>query len=159
LNKADLDIDNKTIKKQLNDAVNRFEDDARIKQESLIACLNGFCLKDLLQAKAIAAIEKAKPKGTGKVAAIDNEKVPHPELFNQLRAWRMAKATELGVPAFHIFSQKTLYEMVNYLPVDKKSLLRINGIGEKKIAQLGSEITEIIREYCEEKGIDMTIKL
>ena len=153
LNKADLDIDNKTVKKQLNDAVNRFEDDARIKRESLITCLNGFCLKDLLQAKAVAAIEKAKPKETRKVATVDNENIPHPELFSQLRAWRMAKATELGVPAFGIFSQKALYEMVNYLPVDKKSLLKINGIGEKKITQFGSEIVEIIREYCGEKGI------
>jgi len=153
LNKADLDIDNKTVKKQLNDAVNRFESDARIKQASLLACLNGFYLKDLLQAKAVASIEKAKSKETRKEVIMDNENIPHQALFNQLRSWRMAKATELGVPAFQIFSQKALYEMVNYLPADKKSLLKINGIGEKKVAQFGSEIMEIIREYCEENGI------
>jgi len=153
LNKADLDIDNKTVKKQLNDAVNRFENDAQIKRASLIACLNGFCLKDLLQARAVAAIEKAKPKESQKIATIDSENIPHPDLFNQLRSWRMAKATELGLPAYGVFSQKTLYELVNYLPVNKKSLLKINGIGQKKINQFGSDIIEIIREYCEEKGL------
>jgi hypothetical protein len=154
LPKADLDIDNKTIKKQLNDAVSRFESDARIKRESLIACLDGFCMKELLQAKAIAAIEKARPKETRKEVTVNNENIPNQALFNLLRSWRLEKATELGVPAFGIFSQKALYEMVNYLPTDKKSLLKINGIGQKKIAQFGVEIIEMIREYCEENGID-----
>ena len=153
LDKADLDIDNKTVKKQLNDAVNRFENDARIKRESLMACLNGFCLKELLQAKAVAAIEKAKPKKAREVVTMDDENIPHPELFNLLRSWRMAKATELGLPAFSVFSQKALYEMVNYLPINKKSLLKITGIGEKKTTQFGSEIIEVIQEYCEEKRI------
>ncbi|MDR1631283.1 MAG: HRDC domain-containing protein [Dysgonamonadaceae bacterium] len=165
LPKADLDIDNKTVKKQLKDAVKRFENDAQIKYESLKACLNGFCLKDLLQAKATAAIEKAKPKETVKketdnketapTVVLDNENISHPVLFNQLRLWRMARATELTVPAYVIFSQKALYELVHFLPTDKKSLLKINGIGEKKITQFGQEIIEIIQEYCEEKGIKL----
>ncbi|GHT61155.1 helicase [Bacteroidia bacterium] len=153
LSKADLDIDNKAVKKQLSDAVKRFEDDARIKYESLIACLNGFCLKDLLQAKAVAAIEKAKPKEIRKPVDMDNENIPNLVLFNRLRTWRMAKATELGVPAYGVFTQVSLYEIVNYLPADKKSLLKINGIGQKKIDRFGLEMIEIIREYCEENGI------
>ncbi|MDR2691165.1 MAG: HRDC domain-containing protein [Dysgonamonadaceae bacterium] len=159
LPEADLDIDNKAVKKQLTDAVKRFEDDARIKYESLKACLNGFCLKSLLQARATAAIEKAKPreslkKNTENHAVPDSETISHPVLFNRLRSWRMEKATELSVPAYNIFSQKSLYELAHFLPTDKKSLLNINGIGEKKIAQFGQEMIEIIREYCGEKGIE-----
>ncbi|MDR2622172.1 MAG: HRDC domain-containing protein [Dysgonamonadaceae bacterium] len=151
LSKADLDIDNKAVKKQLTDAVNRFEDDAKIKFESLTACLNGFCLTELLQARAIAAIEKTKAKEARKVVTTDNENIPNPELFNQLRAWRAERAIELGVPAYGVFSQKALYEMVTYLPTNKKSLLEINGIGQKKIAQFGSEIIEIIKDYHGER--------
>ncbi|MDR1526045.1 MAG: AAA family ATPase [Dysgonamonadaceae bacterium] len=153
LPKADLDIDNKAVKKQLNDAVNRLETDVRIKYESLVACLSGFRITDLLKAKAEAAIEKEKPKETRKVAPVTTENVPHPALFNQLRSWRMAKAVEMNVPAFGVFSQKALYELANYLPVDGKSLQKINGIGPKKFHQFGAEIIEIIREYCEEQGI------
>ncbi|MDR0732711.1 MAG: HRDC domain-containing protein [Dysgonamonadaceae bacterium] len=158
LPKADLDIDNRTVKKQLIDAVKRLEEDARIKYESLKSCLNGFCLTDLLQAKATASIEKAKPKETVKKetaasVVLDNENISHPELFVRLRLWRKAQATELGLPAYGVFSQKTLYELVHYLPTDKKSLLKINGIGEKKIVRFGQEIIEIIGEYCEEKGL------
>jgi hypothetical protein len=149
LSKADLDMDNKAVKKQLNEAVSRFESDARIRRESLIACLDGFCLRDLLQAKAVAAINKTKPKETNKPVVIYNENIPHQALFNQLRSWRMEKATELGVPAFGVFSQKALYEMVHYLPTDQKSILKINGIGQKKMTQFGAEIIEIIRAYSE----------
>lgn len=154
LPKADLDIDNKTIKKQLNDAVNRLEDDAKIKHESLMACLNGFCLKDLLQAKAVAAIEKAKSKEVRKVVTTSNENISHPALFSQLRTWRTKRAAELGVPAYGVFSQKALYEMITYLPVDKKSLLEINGIGQKKISQFGPEIIEIIQEYTRTQDVE-----
>jgi hypothetical protein len=154
ISKADLDIDNKAVKKQLNDAVNRLEDDARIKYESLCACLSGFRLTDLLKARAEAAIEKEKPKENRKVAPVmDNSEIAHPALFARLRSWRMAKAVEMNVPAFGIFTQKTLYELINYLPADEKSLRKINGIGAKKFLQFGTEIMEIIREYCEEKDI------
>jgi superfamily II DNA helicase RecQ len=78
---------------------------------------------------------------------MDNENIPHPALFNQLRSWRMEKATELGVPAYGVFSQISLYEMVHYLPTNPKSLLEISGIGQKKITQFGTEIIEMIRAY------------
>jgi superfamily II DNA helicase RecQ len=65
----------------------------------------------------------------------------------------MAKSTELNLPAYGVFSQKALYELVNYLPVDGKSLTQINGIGPKKHKQFGAEIIEIIRDYCEENEI------
>lgn len=159
LPKADIDIDNKAVKKQLADAVKRLKNDAQIKYETLKACLNGFCLKDLLQSQATAAIEKANPKEsvkkeTEKTAVLNNENISHPVLFNRLRSWRRARAVELTVPAYSVFSQKSLYELVHFLPTDKKSLLKINGIGEKKIAQFGQEMIEIIREYCKEQGIE-----
>ncbi|MDR2843510.1 MAG: AAA family ATPase [Candidatus Symbiothrix sp.] len=154
LSKADLDIDNKAVKKQLNDAVNRLEEDARIKYESLKACSSGFRLMDLLQAKAIASIEKTKPKEARKFSALENEEIVHPILFNRLRTWRTVKSVEMNVPAYGIFSQKALYELVNYLPVEGKTLAQINGIGPKKLQQFGAEIIEIIQEYCNEQKIE-----
>ncbi|GHU67339.1 helicase [Bacteroidia bacterium] len=150
---VDSDIDNKTIKKQLNDGINRLDEDACIKIHCLQACSQGFRLIPFLQAKAVAAIEKEKPKETRKPLAIDSENIEHPELFNRLRSWRTSQANELNVPAYGVFSQRALYELIHYLPDDKKSLLKINGIGEKKYQQFGMEILTIIREYCEEKNL------
>ncbi|MDR0547269.1 MAG: AAA family ATPase [Dysgonamonadaceae bacterium] len=154
---VDSDIDNKVVKKQLNEALNRLEEDARIKTHCLQACTSGFRLIPFLQAKAVAAIEKEKPKEIRKPVSIDAENIEHPELFNRLRSWRTSQANELNVPAYGVFSQRTLYELVHYLPNDKKSLLKINGIGEKKYLQFGTDILAIIREYCEEKNLSNLI--
>jgi GTPase SAR1 family protein len=154
LSKINLDIDNKTVKKQLSEAVGRLDDDVQIKYESLSACLSGFQLASLLQAKAVGAIQKEKPKENSKFSPLNNEDIKHPLLFNLLRSWRMAKSDELNVPAYGVFTQKALYELVNYLPVDGKSLRQINGIGPKKHKQFGAEIIEIIRDYCEKHKIE-----
>jgi GTPase SAR1 family protein len=147
LSKADLDIDNKAVRKQLTDAVDRLELDSRIKHGSLLSCLSGFQVGNLLRARAEAAIEKTKPKEPRRTAPVTIESTPHPILFDQLRAWRKEKAIEMNVPVFGVFSQKTLYELAEYLPIDGRSLQKINGIGPKKISQFGAEIIEIIQEY------------
>ena len=151
VSKADLDIDSKAVKKQLHDAVNRLETDARIKYESLIACLSGFRLSSLLKAKAEAAIEKEKPKESRPPDPVTGEDMAHPVLFNRLRAWRMEKSAEMNVPPYAVFSQRALYEMVHYLPMNRKDLLKINGIGQKKLTQFGEDIMNIIQTYCEKK--------
>ncbi|MDR1602164.1 MAG: AAA family ATPase [Tannerella sp.] len=153
--RADLDIDNRAVKKQLHDAVNRLENDARIKYESLRACLHGFNLPDFLHARAVAAIQREKPaKERNKFSPADGDTVAHPVLFERLRSWRMTKAAELNIPPFGIFSQKALYELARYLPMDSKALLLVNGIGAKKVEQFGAGIIEIIRTYCEENGLE-----
>ena len=149
ISKADLDIDNKAVKKQLNDAVNRLEEDARIQYESLVACRSGFRLNDLLKAKAEASIEKQRPKESRNPVPVADENMAHPVLFNRLRSWRMNKSAEMSVPPYAVFSQKALYEMVHYLPINRKDFLKINGIGQKKLEQFGEEIMEMIRKYCD----------
>jgi hypothetical protein len=153
LPKADTDIDNKVIRKQLNEAVNRLEDDARMKYDCLKACLSGFHLTEYLHAKALAAIEKEMPKKQHTFSVESVSEIPYPKLFERLRLWRSAKATEMNVPPYVIFSQKALYGLTQYLPTDRKSLLLINGIGQAKVEQYGADIIRIIREYCTETGI------
>ncbi|MDR0758394.1 MAG: HRDC domain-containing protein [Tannerella sp.] len=102
----------------------------------------------------MAAIQKEKPKEIRKFSAVDSETIAHPVLFDRLRAWRMAKASELNVPPYGIFSQKALYELVHYLPMDNRSLQQINGIGAKKVEHFGAGIIEIVSTYCQENGIE-----
>jgi len=152
--RADTDIDNKTVRKQFNDAINRLESDALMKYESLCACLSGFVLSDYLHARALAAIEKEKPKKQRQAVAAEAITDAHPVLFERLRAWRHEQAQARNVPAYIIFSQKALYELINELPYDKKSLLKINGIGKAKAEQFGDKILEIIREYCDNNKME-----
>jgi hypothetical protein len=148
-----MDIENKAVGKQFGDAVKRLEGDARLKYECLCAALSGFNLSALLKARAETLIEKEKPKGSRKVAPTDKNELANNELYERLRAWRAAKAQEMNLPAFGVFTQKTLYELVDHRPTDGKSLQKINGIGAKKFEQFGAEVMEIIRLYCEEQGI------
>ncbi len=66
------------------------------------------------------------------------------ELFEKLRVKRSELASELGVPAYIIFSDKTLKHLANDKPYDKATMLEVNGIGEKKFEQFGEEFLEII---------------
>ncbi len=62
------------------------------------------------------------------------------ERFNRLRVWRKAKATELDVPAFVIFGDKTLRELAEKNPKSLANLNGIYGIGETKLEQFGKAI-------------------
>ncbi|MBA3026648.1 MAG: DNA helicase RecQ [Sulfurimonas sp.] len=66
------------------------------------------------------------------------------ELFSQLREKRSELALELGVPAYIIFSDKTLKHLASLKPHDKISMLEVNGVGEKKYEQYGEVFLEVI---------------
>mgnify|MGYP000114921702 CR=1 FL=1 len=66
------------------------------------------------------------------------------DLFESLRVKRSELASELGVPAYLIFSDKTLKHLANDKPYDKSSMLEVNGVGEKKYEQFGEEFLSVI---------------
>ena len=67
-------------------------------------------------------------------------------LFEKLRQKRSELASELGVPAYIIFSDKTLKHLADDMPTNKEEMLEVNGIGEKKFAQFGEAFLEVINE-------------
>ncbi len=152
--RADLEIDNKALRKQINATVSRLSEEAKFKFVCFEVCKEGFQIKKLLDARAKAVIEKIKPQKPQKFKEVlSSESIPHPDLYNRLRLYRSDKAGDLGVPAYMIFSQKALIELVNYLPVESKTLTQINGLGSKKVSQFGAEIIEIIDAYCRENNV------
>ena len=66
------------------------------------------------------------------------------ELFEELRAKRSELALKLGVPAYIIFSDKTLKHLASLKPHDKMQMLEVNGVGEKKYEQYGEAFLEVI---------------
>ncbi|MEA1955050.1 MAG: DNA helicase RecQ [Campylobacterota bacterium] len=66
------------------------------------------------------------------------------DLFEELRVKRSELAIEMDVPAYLIFSDKTLKHLANDKPYDKISMLKVNGVGEKKYEQFGEEFLEVI---------------
>jgi len=68
-------------------------------------------------------------------------------LFERLRALRATLAKERAVPAYVIFHDKTLQEMAHRLPRDSKALLRVSGVGERKLQEFGATFLEVIRAH------------
>jgi ATP-dependent DNA helicase RecQ len=69
------------------------------------------------------------------------------ELFEQLRTLRKELADKQDVPPFVIFSNKTLYEMAFYLPKNDEDLLKIFGVGEKKLNEFGEKFLACVAGF------------
>jgi len=71
-------------------------------------------------------------------------------LFDRLRALRSELARRESLPPYMIFADNTLREMSQLCPNDLQSMIRISGVGEKKLEKYGSVFLEEIRSFCEE---------
>ncbi|MDO5025519.1 MAG: ATP-dependent DNA helicase UvrD2 [Trueperella sp.] len=73
----------------------------------------------------------------------------HPEavpLFAELKAWRAAKAAQLGKPAYNVIHDVTLQEIAIRRPQDLAELGQIRGIGAHKLTNYGLDILAIVAE-------------
>ncbi len=76
---------------------------------------------------------------------VDVEEKPlNIELFNLLKVWRKNKANKENIKPYIIFSDSTLIEITNKLPITIEELKNIRGVGEKKIQKYGEEIIALI---------------
>ncbi len=66
------------------------------------------------------------------------------ELFEALRQLRFKIAGEEGMPAYIIFSDKTLVDMSIKVPRDKASMLAVSGVGIAKYEKYGERFIEAI---------------
>ncbi|MGW6953389.1 DNA helicase RecQ [Streptomyces chartreusis] len=72
--------------------------------------------------------------------------------FEALRAWRAEQAREQGVPAYVIFHDATLREIVTVWPASVRELGSISGVGEKKLATYGEGVLEVLVSARGESG-------
>ena len=151
----DLEIDNKTISKQYARYLGDLKEELGLKIKVLGVCKSGFSVKKVLDTRAKLALDVAQDPIKSKTEYTSGfENLEHPELFKTLRQYRYEKSQELSVPAYIIFSQKALADLMRFLPIEIKALKGIKGIGAAKIKQFGPEIIEIIADYCRDKGIE-----
>ena len=74
------------------------------------------------------------------------------DLFETLRTLRKKLADEQGMPAYIVFSDRTLREMASERPVSHVEMIRIPGVGEHKFKLYGEIfINEIIQFRIKEK--------
>ena len=66
------------------------------------------------------------------------------DLFDRLRTWRRRVADARGKPAWTIFDDKSLRAIARDKPTSAAALLRCKGIGEKRLADFGAAILDIV---------------
>ncbi|MEU6403646.1 DNA helicase RecQ [Streptomyces sp. NPDC046985] len=78
-----------------------------------------------------------RAKGKAAVAELPEHLLP---AFEALRAWRAEQAREQGVPAYVVFHDATLREIVALWPRSVAELGTVGGVGEKKLATYGEGV-------------------
>ena len=66
-------------------------------------------------------------------------------LWEQLRSWRAKTAKEHGVPAYVIFHDATLHELVRLCPQTEDELSQVTGVGARKLDKYGVYLMQILR--------------
>ncbi len=74
------------------------------------------------------------------------------DLLEKLKAHRKTIADEKGVPAYIIFSDKTLNEMACIMPTDRSEFRTVAGVGEFKLEEYGSSFLRVITDHLAEAG-------
>ena len=67
-------------------------------------------------------------------------------LWEALRDCRQSLASEHEVPAYVIFHDKTLHEMLQFRPQSESAMLDISGVGQTKLDRYGEQFLQIIRQ-------------
>ena len=93
--------------------------------------------------KFVSFEEKKAAAPKPKVAATDGD----PDLFDQLKLVRKKLADEYEVPAYVIFSDKTLGDMAAKVPKNSHEFRQVHGVGEVKAESYGSIFLRAIQNF------------
>src|SRR4051812_10739590 len=66
------------------------------------------------------------------------------ELFERLRAWRVARDGEEKVPAYVVFTDLTLQAIAEVKPADTGALLRVSGVGRSKLEKYADDVLALV---------------
>jgi ATP-dependent DNA helicase RecQ len=90
---------------------------------------------------------KSGKKVMKKTSLIKADHKPNPKLYDELKALRKTISLEENVPPYIVFHDYTLREMSLIKPLTDEELLRIKGIGEKKLKKYGERFLQLIKKH------------
>jgi hypothetical protein len=144
--------DNKAVGIDLTKNLDAIEELLEVKQLYFNGLTKGFSTNTILELRAKSVfLAKEKPKKTRKATI---EGTTNVELFELLRELRNEIANENNLIHYQVFTQKALYEICETLPLTKKELLQVNGIGKTRVEKYGKAILKVIQAFCDENGIE-----
>jgi len=94
--------------------------------------------------KIVVGQEKVKSKAS---TVREEVKIENQDLLQILKNLRLDLATEKKVPAYVIFSDKTLHQIANTKPTTREDFLNISGVGEKKLEEHFKLFSKTITDF------------
>jgi ATP-dependent DNA helicase RecQ len=85
------------------------------------------------------------PERATRSAPLPEQTIPDAGLFERLRALRKRLADERQVPAYVVFSDRTLQDMAARRPRTHLEFLEVHGVGQRKLVQYGEAFLAEIR--------------
>jgi len=149
-----LETDNKSLAKKIKNAFDNLAQEIAVKLAGIRSCENGFSPSRYLRAVSKAEIEFMPGKAKkSQVHAYSESDILHPQLFQQLKEWRLRLSKKEGIASFQILHQRVLIQIVVRLPQNIDELKEINGVGPKTISNYGDDILGLVLAYREKHGI------
>ena len=109
-----------------------------------VVMLNALSWEVLRGTRPVVLLEPRVGKTkTAKADADDWQDVDR-DLFERLRTWRRRVAEGRGKPAWTILDDKALRAIAREKPTSPAALLRVKGIGEKRLADFGTAILDMV---------------
>ena len=106
--------------------------------------LNALSWEVLRGTRPVVLLEPRTGKTKTAQADIDDWKGVDRDLFERLRSWRRRVAEARGKPAWTILDDKALRGIARDKPTSPAALLRVKGIGEKRLADFGAAILDLV---------------
>jgi ATP-dependent DNA helicase RecQ len=94
--------------------------------------------------RTVVLLEPRSSRAKSTKADADDWQGVDRQLFERLRTWRRRVAEARGKPAWTIFDDKSLRAIAREKPDSPAALLRCRGIGEKRLADFGAAILDLV---------------
>ncbi|MCA0303570.1 MAG: DNA helicase RecQ [Proteobacteria bacterium] len=98
--------------------------------------------KDLAPAAGARGERRGRPAAS---AVVDDGDLV---LFDALKALRTRLAQQQGVPAYVVFSDRTLAELASHRPTSPRAFREIHGIGDAKLERYGAAFLEVVQKHA-----------
>ncbi len=158
LRKLNTDTDNKAIGQSIHSILDDFHKEIAVKTALLKASAANFSTTSYLRTKSDTEIDYKPAKSPSQTSSYSSDNVLHPELYQAIKVWRDELAKEWGVPLYLVLAQKSILELLRFLPSNPAELENIKGLGKTRVKQYGSDLLEIINSYCLERGIEREVQ-
>jgi DNA helicase-2/ATP-dependent DNA helicase PcrA len=101
---------------------------------------------DAVQADARTMPAPAPPPVSAPPAMPPTRSEDDPGLYEALATWRRRRASGDGVPAYHVFANRTLAAIAEARPRAPEELLALPGVGPAKLERYGDEVLEVVAD-------------